>query len=753
MLTVIVRSSKQQHEELDLAKINLFSSQSEEDQFAFTHGRQFCRSYSTSRAIKETDIHVLSVYLQAIFAGVAYESVQDADDQTGGLIQKYIDSVNQLIKNSATQGSKLETNYKLLCEDIKRRMDIESKKPNEDKDPTIGFKINIEIAKCLLESSKSESNLQIQENLISWGLHGLILIHNRSPKAIEHTWIKLCINTYNILDILDTPVIYNIYWHCWNFLSFASACGFKLELLEWQILKRSSHCLKASAGKNSRFHFHVLNCLLNFLETEPYLPVSPSTSSENDQTSLQLDEEQFCRLKQMTYYGITKYSKKCVQEAMEQRKSTNMEDFLEDIKKIVDKQLTVITRNETFSALNDHQKFAIVNTALKLHDYHEMIRNYRWLILQRIANLEDNECTHSLIKYTFPWLLKFLKKLPYDNISKEVHSYAILFANTLIIAESTMQKRQRITGQRKNNKGLSARQPMTINDINEKKEVIENEEKYGEVRMELLSQKCFKPAFQTLLHDFKFNNQDEYLKSVKIRRYAQYIKNSLFAPHNSQIQALSLDQIPIYEKNMLRIMTFKMIDCCIKNFWKHSEMEGMEKHALSSQMSIIYNTRSLLGLLNRIYWMTSMKDKSENIQGHAIIFGTSTNTSEQNTIHSLPSSNDMRSSEVFVDEIIQRIGLNNFHSLISLTSIPHILLDNIAKIDLDKSLNIRENGINRVKFLVNHVISQVNANESTNQIEVTTKELLNRFKVGKNRAIELKKRAEISENIEKQIEE
>ncbi|CAG8742750.1 283_t:CDS:2, partial [Cetraspora pellucida] len=271
VLTVIVRGSKQQCEELDLIKSNLFSSQSG-DQVAFTHGFQNSKEFIwqyipeemiTTRAlandnfvvpkailerIKETDLHVLSIYSQAILAGVTYESdienkslipfyngieaywkclfteimsssilsqsvidtinheiIQYADEQTGGLIQEYIDSVNQLVKDSATQGSELETNYKALCEDIKRRIDIENEKSNEDKDPVIGFKINIEIAKCLLESSKSENNLQIKDNLISWGLHGLTLIHNRSPKAIEHTWIKLCINTYNILDLLNTP--------------------------------------------------------------------------------------------------------------------------------------------------------------------------------------------------------------------------------------------------------------------------------------------------------------------------------------------------------------------------------------------------------------------------------------------------------------------------------------------------------------------------------------------------------------------
>jgi hypothetical protein len=45
----------------------------------------------------------------------------------------------------------LATNYKALCEDIKRRMDIEKDKPDDEKDPIIGLKISIEIAKCLLE--------------------------------------------------------------------------------------------------------------------------------------------------------------------------------------------------------------------------------------------------------------------------------------------------------------------------------------------------------------------------------------------------------------------------------------------------------------------------------------------------------------------------------------------------------------------------------------------------------------------------
>src|SRR4051794_14004966 len=206
-------------------------------------------------------------------------------------------------------------------------------------------------------SSKSENNTKTKENLISWGLHGLTLIHNRSPKAFEHTWMKLCIKTYNILDLLNTSVIYNVYWHCWNFLSFASSCDFKLELIEWQILERALHCLKTSANK-PRFHFHVLNCLLNFLETEPYLPVviRPSTKDENIQTSsLQLNEEQYYRLKQMTYYGIAEFSKKIVHEAAERRQSTNMERYLEEIKDIVNKQIKILASTSSSSATTSPQ--------------------------------------------------------------------------------------------------------------------------------------------------------------------------------------------------------------------------------------------------------------------------------------------------------------------------------------------------------------------------------------------------------------
>ncbi|CAG8754141.1 15507_t:CDS:1, partial [Cetraspora pellucida] len=241
---------------------------------------------------------------------------------------------------------------------------------------------------------------------------------------------------------------------------------------------------------------------------------------------------------------------------------------------------------------------------------------------------------------------------------------------------------------------------------------------------------------------------------------------------------------------------------CVKKFWKHQP--EMKDRVVSGQVSIIYNTRSLLGLLNRIYWITAVKNQSENIQGSFIIFGTSTNATSEQTIHSFSSSND--SSETFANEMIQRIGLNNWHNLISLTSIPHTLSDYITKIDPDNSLNVREavfdirdealillwnlaecsgislgvskkvmttiefrsanvidgfsntssfdeNGVNRVKFLVNRVIGKVNAKEATDQIEVTTQELSNRFIIGKNRVIEFKKRVEISENIEKQIEE
>ncbi|CAG8570362.1 22744_t:CDS:2 [Racocetra persica] len=45
----------------------------------------------------------------------------------------------------------------------------------------------------------------------------------------------------------------------------------------------------------------------------------------------------------MSYFGIIEYSKKCVQEAAEQRKSTNIENFLE-IKNFVDKQFTALVR-------------------------------------------------------------------------------------------------------------------------------------------------------------------------------------------------------------------------------------------------------------------------------------------------------------------------------------------------------------------------------------------------------------------------
>ncbi|CAB4379788.1 unnamed protein product [Rhizophagus irregularis] len=914
MLTVLVRGTKQQCEEMDLDKINLFSSQSNNDEYdkiVFTHGFQDSKAFTWQyipeemitvrtlandkfavpsailRRVKdETEPHGLSISVQAIMEGITvgecvannenlkpfynrveanwkylfniimsnsiltqsvadfinYETIKEADDKTGGLIQEYIESVNNLVKYSASQGSALETNFRAMCEDFKNRMDIEMNKPNDEQDPTIGFKLNIEIAKCLLESSKTETNLQIKENLISWGLHGLTLIHNRStPKVLEHTWMKLCIKTYNILEILNDPVIYNVHWHCWNFLSFASSCGFKLELIGWKILERALQCLKTSANK-PQFHFHVLKCFLKFLETEPYLPViiSPSNNDISNQTSsLQLNEEQYYRLKQMTYYGIMEYSKKCVRDATERRKPTNMENFLENIMNIINKQIKILissaltsSHNEPFSILPEHQQFAIVSVALErlntdialyvskyifggeglidvflpdspieaLQDYHEAVRNYRWLLLQRIARLRDDECTQNLIENTLSSVVGFLKNLPYDEASKKSHSYAVLFANALMFSGNIMQKRQQVKKKSQVTTSFS-RQPMTINDINKKKEKIENEE-YGEVRIELLLQKCFRSVLQEFLRGLKSKDQKEYLSSEKVRHYTQYVNNLLFAPHNSRIQALSLDQISVVERNMLRLMTFQIMDLYINTLWKH-ELEK-EQPAVSNQISIVYNTRASLRLLNRIYWMITKKD---NIQGLSIIFGSSTNTtSGQSIIHSLPSSNDMHSSEILADEMIQRIGLNNWQNLITLTSIPRILSDHASKIDPDNSLNFREaifdvrdealillwnlsecsgvslgvskkvmtvndfrsanvvgefsdmstfdeNGINRIRFLVNRVISQIYTDTTTVNAEITNQELHNRFRIGKIRAIESANRVTISENIEKQMEE
>ncbi|GES90915.1 hypothetical protein GLOIN_2v1804780 [Rhizophagus clarus] len=917
MLTVLVRGTKQQCEEMNLDKNNLFSSQSSGDDYdkiTFTHGFQDSKAFVwkyipeemiTKRTLAndefafpsailkrikdETEPHGLSISVQASMAGITagesianrnlepfynrieanwkhlfneimtnsvltqsvsdfinYETIKEADDQTGGLIQEYIESVNKLVKNSATQGSALETNFKAIREDFKKRLDIEMNKSVDKRDPTISIKLNIEIAKCLLESSKTETNLEIKENLISWGLHGLTLIRNCStPKVLEHAWIKLCIKTYNILEILNTPVIYNVHWHCWNFLSFANSCGFKLELIEWQILERALYCLKSSANK-PRFHFHVLNCLLNFLETEPYLPViiNPSIDDMSSQTSsLQLNEEQYYQLKQMTYYGIMEYSKQYIREAAEKRKSTNTEKFLKDITNFVNKQIKISissavtsSYNEPFSVLPEHQQFAIVSVALErlntgialyvskyifdsegsinvflpdspietLQDYHEKVHNYRWLFLQRIASLQDDECTQNLIENTLSSVLSFLKNLPYDEASKKSHSYAVRFVNTLMFAENIMKKRRQVKKSQVTTS--SSRQPMTIADINKKKERIEDEE-YGEVRMELLSQRCFKPVLQEFLRGLKSKDQKECLCSDKVRRYTQYINNLLFAPHNSRIQALSLDQMPVYERNMLRIMTFRMMDLCINTLWKHDLENENKEFAESNQISIVYNTRAFLRLLNRIHWMMAKKDKNKDIQGPSIIFGSSTNTtSGQSMIHSLPSSNDTHSSEILADEMIQRIGLINWQNLITLISIPRTLSDHASKVDPDNSLNFREaifdvrdealillwnlsecsgvslgvskkvmttndfrpanvigefsatlsfdeNGINRIKFLVNRVINQINTNTTTVKAEITNQELHNCYRIGKIRAIELTKRATISENIEKQMEE
>ncbi|PKK77675.1 hypothetical protein RhiirC2_844126 [Rhizophagus irregularis] len=889
MLTVLVRGSKQQCETLDISRINLFSSQTNimnpnnDDKIIFTRGFQNSKAFAwqyipeeiiTARTLTndnfavfstilkrikdETELHGLSfsngiqmnwqylftkimsnsILSQSVSDLINYDIVQVDDEKTGGLIQEYINSVNRLVENSAIQGSVLATKYKTLCEDFKRRMDIEKNKPDDEKDPIIGLKINIEIAKCLLESSISETDLQTKDNLISWGLHGLTLIQNRSLKIYEHTWIKLCIKTYNILDLLNTP-IYNTYWHCWNFLSFVSSCGFKLELLKWQILERALYCLKTSSNR-PRFHFHVLNCFLNFVETEPYLPVRICLppSDENNQTSL--NEDQYYRLERTVYYGITEYSKKCVREAAEQQQSTNMEKYLEEIKDIVSKQFKVLSNYmslssvtpESFSALDEHQQFTIVGTALArlntdiafyiskhifggdklidlffpdspievLQDYHETVRDCRWLFLQRIASLQDDECTRNLIESTLHRVVNFLKKFPRNEASD---SYAILYVNTLVFAECIMQKRRRTAEQRKK-ETLPSRQQMTMSDFNIKKRKVEDEGDFGVVRMALLSQKCLKPVLKELLRGLKSQDFQTYLKSNKVRRYALYIDNLLFAPHNSHIFALSLDEISINDRNLLRVMVFQAIDICIKAFWKR-HLGKEELAAATTQLSIIHNTRALIRLLNRIYWMIAKNKEFESIRGPSIIFG-SQDYITSGSIHSLISSDNTLSSEILADDMIQRIGPKNWLNLVTLTSIPHILSYNISKIDPDNSLNLLEtvldvksdalillwnlaecsdvslkgsknvmttnnfrptnvvcefsdassfdeNGINRIKFLVDRVVSKVDSNNIVDVSEITNQELHNRLESGKTRAIKLKKQAEISENIEKQMEE
>jgi hypothetical protein len=671
--------------------------------------------------------------------------------------------------------------------------------------------------------------------LVSWGLHGLTLIQNRSLKIFEHTWIKLCIKTYNILDLLNTPIIYNTYWHCWNFLSFVSSCGFKLELLEWQILGRALYCLKTSSNR-PQFHFHVLNCLLNFVETEPYLPVRICLP-ENNQTSL--NEDQYYRLERLVYYGITEYSKKCVREAAEQQQSTNMEKYLEEIKNIVSKQFKVLSSSstslssstpESFSALDEHQQFTIVGSALArlntdiafyiskqifgegsklidlffpnspieiLQDYHETVRDYRWLFLQRIASLQDDDCTRNLIDSTLQWVVNFLNKFPRNEASD---SYAILYVNTLVFAESIMQKRRRTAKK----EILSSSRQMTMSDFNIKKRKIEDEGDFGVVRMALLSQKCLKPVLKELLRGLKSQDLQVYLRTNKVRRYALYIDNLLFAPHNSYIQALSLDEISINDRNLLRVMIFQAIDICIKAFWK-CHLGKEELAAATSQLSIIHNTRALIRLLNRIYWLIAKNSEFDNIRGPSIIFG-SQDYITSGSIHSLISSDNTLSSETLADEMIRRIGPKNWLNLVILTSIPHILSYNISKIDPDNSLNLLEtvldvkndalillwnlsecsdvslkgsknvmttnnfrptnvicefsdsssfdeNGINRVKFLVDRVVNTVDSNNIVDVSEITNQELHNRFESGKLRAIKLKKQVEISENIEKQMEE
>ena len=83
----------------------------------------------------------------------------------------------------------------------------------------------------------------------------------------------------------------------------------------------------------------------------------------------------------MTYYGMAEFSRKIVHEAAEQRQSTDMKKYLEEIKDVVNKQIKILasssssstvtsSQDESFSALAKHQQFAIVSTALvRLNTY------------------------------------------------------------------------------------------------------------------------------------------------------------------------------------------------------------------------------------------------------------------------------------------------------------------------------------------------------------------------------------------------
>src|SRR5581483_8026995 len=215
------------------------------------------------------------------------------------------------------------------------------------------------------------------------------------------------------------------------------------------------------------------------------------------------------------------------------------------------------------------------------------------------------------------------------------------------------------------------------------KRKVEDDEAFGEVRMALLSHKYLKPVLKELLRGLKSQNSQAYLKSNKVRRYALLIDNLLFAPYNSQVLALSLDQISIYEQNILRLMTFQMMDTCIKDFWQ------CPLEIASKNLSIIYNTRALLRMLNQIYWMIVKKNVFVDIRGPSVIFG-SQDYIRTGSIHSLTSSDNTHSSEFLADEMIRRIGLNNWLNLIILTSIPQALSDNVSAIDPDNSLNLRE---------------------------------------------------------------
>ena len=57
----------------------------------------------------------------------------------------------------------------------------------------------------------------------------------------------------------------------------------------------------------------------------------------------------------MTYYGMAEFSRKIVHEAAEQRQSTDMKKYLEEIKDVVNKQIKILASSSSSSDATSSQ--------------------------------------------------------------------------------------------------------------------------------------------------------------------------------------------------------------------------------------------------------------------------------------------------------------------------------------------------------------------------------------------------------------